>query len=79
MLQCSLTGCSTSPWLLDCNFFVPCSSKAHLKLMAHEGKISTITLKSQPEFFEWTEMALTPYATRSNKPAVIPGIGGGGS
>ena len=30
-----------------------------------------MTLKSQPEFSEWTEMALTPHATRSNKPALI--------
>ena len=48
-------------------------------LQKNEGKISTITLKSQPEFSEWTKIALTPYATHSNKPALIPGIGGGGS
>ena len=58
----------------------------HLKLMpiiniiiiTNEVKISTITLKSQPKFSEWTEMALTPYATCNNKPALTPGIGGGG-
>ena len=47
-------------------------------IITNEVKISTITLKSQPEFSEWTEMALTPYATRSNKPALTPGRGGGG-
>ena len=43
---------------------------AHLYI-ANECRISTITLKSQPEFSERTEMALTPHATRSNKPALI--------
>lgn len=43
---------------------------AHLYI-TNECRISTITLKSQPEFSERTEMALTPHATRSNKPALI--------
>ena len=42
-----------------------------LLYVTNECRISTITLKSQPEFSEQTEVALTPHATHSNKPALI--------